>query len=271
MLKEVVIALTFAAVAQSAHAQAVAKVGSTEITLKEFNEKYSEAKRQTINPPTPEVFLDDLIRFYIGVQEAEKMKLRNDPAVQDGFNQVLYKTFIEKEIGKRVDGIKITDAELRTHYQTNPEIRSSHILIEFKPDATPEQIEVAHKRAVEILAEVKKSNKPFEELVHLYSDDTLSRNTGGDIGFQNRVTLVPTYYETLLKMKQNEIAGPIRTQYGWHIIKMTGRRAFQDANIRQLRAIVFDEKRKEIFDELFKKLAAHYQVTKNTTLVKSLK
>jgi parvulin-like peptidyl-prolyl isomerase len=271
MIKEVVIALTFAALAQQAHAQAVAKVGSVEISFQEFKDKYAEAKRQTINPPTPEVFLDDLIRFYVGVQEAEKMKMRNDPAVQDGFNQVLYKTFIEKEIGKKVDAIKISEGELRSQYAKNPEIRSSHILIEYKPEATPEQIEIAHKRALEILAEVKKSNKPFEELVRLYSDDTLSRNTGGDIGFQNRVTLVPTYYEELLKMKPNEIAGPIRTQYGWHIVKMTGRRSYQDANVRQLRAIVFDEKRKEMFDELFKHLTSHYPVTKNEKLVKSVK
>ncbi len=271
MLKEVFIVLTLAALAQHAHAEAVAKVGGVEITLQEFKEKYAETKRQTINPPTPEVFLDDLVRFYIGVQEADKKKLRNDPVVQDGINQVLYKTYIEKEIGKKIDGIKVTDAELRSHYDKNPEIRSSHILIEFKTDSTPEQIEVARKRAEEILAEVKKSKRPFEELVHLYSDDALSKNAGGDIGFQNRVTVVPTYYETLLKMKANEISGPVRTQYGWHIIKMTGRHAFQDANVRQLRAIVFDEKRKELFDQLFKQLAAHYSVTKNEKLVKSLK
>lgn len=271
MLKEVFIALTLAAVAQQAHAETVAKVGAVEITLQEFKEKYAETKRQSINPPTPEAFLDDLIRFYIGVQEADKKKLRNDPIVQDGFNQVLYKTYIEKEIGKKIDGIKVSDAELRSHYDKNPEIRSSHILIEFKSDATPEQVEIARKRADEILAEVKKSKRPFEELVRLYSDDALSKNTGGDIGFQNRVTVVPTYYEALLKLKGNEIGGPIRTQYGWHIIKMTGRHTYQDANIRQLRAIVFDEKRKELFDQLFKQLASHYSVTKNEKLVKPLK
>jgi peptidyl-prolyl cis-trans isomerase C/peptidyl-prolyl cis-trans isomerase D len=271
MLREVVIALTLAALTQHAHAEAVAKVGSVEISLQEFKEKYAETKRQTINPPSPEVFLNDLVRFYIGVQEADKKKMRNDPVVQDGFNQVLYKTFIEREIGKKIDSIKVTDAELRSHYDKNPEIRSSHILIEFKSDATPEQVEIAHKRAEEILADVKKSKRPFEELVRLYSDDALSKNAGGDIGFQNRVTVVPTYYETLLKMKPNEIAGPIRTQYGWHIIKMTGRHNFQDANVRQLRAVVFDEKRKELFDQLFKQLANQYPVTRNEKLVKSLK
>ncbi len=271
MVKEIVIALACAALAQQAHAEAVAKVGNVEISVQEFKEKYAEVKRQTINPPSPEVFLDDLVRFYVGVQEADKKKLRNDPLVQDGFNQVLYKTYIEKEIGKKVDAIKITDAELRSHYEKNPEIRSSHILIEFKPEATTEQIEIAHKRAEELLSEVKKSKRPFEELVRLYSDDSLSKNTGGDIGFQNRVTVVPTYYETLLHMKPNEIAGPVRTQYGWHIIKMTGRRSFQDANIRQLRAIVLDEKRKEMFDQLFKQVVGHYSVTKNEKLVKSLK
>ncbi len=61
----------------SVSAQVVAKVGNKPITLKDFKIKYDEVKKQTINPPPPVVFLEDLIRYEVGVQEAEKQNLRN--------------------------------------------------------------------------------------------------------------------------------------------------------------------------------------------------
>jgi len=271
MLKEISIILFIASFAQHASAQVVAKVGSSEITLKDFKTKYEDVKRQTINPPSPEIFLDDLIRFEMGVQEAEKRKLGNDAAVRERLRQELYKGLVEKELGNLTEKIKVSEAEMRNYYKTNPEIRSSHILIEFKQDATAEQKEIAKKRALEIYNEVKGSKRPFEELVKLYSDDTLSKAAGGDIGFQNRISVVPTYYDALLKLKNNEISQPVLTLYGYHIIKATGRRPFQDANRRQIRAAVYDTKRKALFDSFFKKLSAGYPVTKDEKLIKSLK
>ncbi|OFZ16690.1 MAG: hypothetical protein A2Z20_01180 [Bdellovibrionales bacterium RBG_16_40_8] len=271
MFREMFIAIFLGFFSLHANAQAVARVGSVQITLSDFKEKYADVKKQTINPPTPEAFLEDLIRFEIGVQEAEKMKLEKNPDVKERFRQELYKALLEKEVGKTVENIKVRDAEMREYYKKNPEIRSSHILIEFKADATPEQKEIAHKRALEIYDEVKKSKRSFEELVKLYSDDSLSKSAGGDIGYQNRISVVPTYYNALAKMKEGEISGPVQTLYGFHIIKMTGQRSFQDSNQRQVRVAVFDEKRKVLFDSYFKKLGSHYQVTKDEKLIKSLK
>lgn len=271
MIKEVVIALTFALLAQPATAQVVAKVGSSEITLKDFKTKYDDVKRQTVNPPTPEVFLDDLIRFEMGVQEAEKRNLSTDPQVRERLRQELYKALIDKEISAQVGGMKVTEAEMREYYKSNPEVRSSQILIEVRADATPEQRQSALKRAQEIYKEVKASKRPFEELVKLYSDDTLSKAAGGDIGYQNRITIPPTYYDALLALKNNEISEPVATPFGYHIIKQTGRRAFQDANRRQIRAATIDTKRKALFDAYFKKLGSRYSVTKDEKLIKSLK
>lgn len=271
MVKEVFVALILGSFAQSATAQVLAKVGNVEITVKEFKEKYADVRRQTINPPKPEIFLDDLIRFEMGVQEAEKRKIEKEPDVKERLRQELYKALIEKEIGKSVEAINVNEAEMREYYKKNPEIRSSHILIEYKPDATAEQKEAALKRAKEIYEEVRKSKRPFEELVKLYSDDTLSKAAGGDIGFQNRISVVPTYYDALISLKPGEVSPPVQTLYGFHIIKVTGRRSFEDANRRQIRAAVFDVKRKELFDAYFKKLAPKYTVTKDEKLIKSLK
>lgn len=246
----------------------VAIVGNKKITIEEFNKKFNEVKSQTINPPTKELFLEDLVRYEIGVQEAEKRKLEKDPIVQDRFKQELYKALVEKELGQKVQNIKVTDKEMEEFYKKNPEIRTSHILIEYKPEATAAQIAEAKKRATEIYEEVRKSKRPFEELVKLYSDDPLSKQSGGDVGWQSRVTLVPSYYNTILAMKVGEVKGLVETQFGFHIIKVTGRRSFENANKRQIRAAVFDDKRKLMFDDLFEKLKKQYPVKVNPSLIK---
>ena len=241
----------------------VAQIGDKKITLDAFNKKYNEIKLQTINPPTRAQFLEDLVRYELGVQEAEKRNLEKDPMVQDRMKQELYKALLEKELGQKVQKITVTDKEMAEWYKTNPEVRTSHILIEFKPGATEEQVAEAKKRAEEILKEVKESKRPFEELVRLYSDDPLSKQAGGDVGWQSRVTLVPSYYDAALSMKVGEIRGLIITPFGFHIVKLTGKRSFEEANKRQIRAAVFDEKRKQAFNEYFEKLKKQYPIKTN--------
>lgn len=248
--------------------EVVATVGKKNITLDDFNKKYSEIKTQTLNPPAKSVFLEDMVRYEVGLQEAQKRNLERDPMVIERIQQELYKALLEKDLGQRVQKIQVSDAEMKAFYKNNPEIRTSHILIEFKPGATTEQIAEAKKRATEIYDEVKNSKRPFEELVKLYSDDPLSKQAGGDVGWQSRVTLVPSYYDAALNAKVNEIKGIVETPFGFHIIKVIGRRSFENSNKRQVRAAVFDEKRKQAFNEYFEKLKKQYTIKTNPTLIK---
>lgn len=248
--------------------EVVAQIGNKTITLEDFNKKYSEIRTQTINPPSKALFLEDLIRYEVGVQEARKRGFEKDPIVQDQFNQVMYKALLEKELGQKVQKIQVSDKEMEAWYKNNPELRTSHILIEYKAGATPAQVAEAQKRANEIFEEVKKSKRPFEELVKLYSDDALSKQVGGDIGWQSRVTLVPNYYDAIQTMKVGDIKGLIETQFGFHIVKLTGRRSFENANKRQIRAAVFDEKRKQLFDDYFEKLKKTYSIKENKSALK---
>ena len=176
----------------------------------------------------------------------------------------------DKKIAQGIHG-KVNEKEMRRWYKKNPELRLSHILIEFSPTATASQIKEAKKRANEIYAEVKKSKRPFEELVRLYSDDSLSKNTGGDINYQSRLTIVPPVYETALRMKVGQVKGLVRTQYGYHILKLTGKRSYDQANKRSIRTGVFDSKRKRIFDGYFKKLSGNYKVKRNRQALKGVK
>ena len=252
-------------------AQVLATVGKTKITTAQFNKKYSELKKNVFNPPPPQLFLEDLIKFEIGVQEARRKKLHKDPFVMDRLNQELYKALLEKEIGGKIEKINVTEAETQNYYKKHPEIRTSHILIQFKPSSTVKEIAIAKKRALEIYKEVRNSKRKFSELVKLYSDDNISKRNRGDIGFQSGVTLAPPYYNAAKKLKVGQISKPIRTRFGFHIIKLTGLQSYKKANKRQAKAAVFDSKRKVYFDNYFKKLKQKYSIKKNNNEVRKLK
>lgn len=254
--------------AQADDKEVVAVAGNKSITLKDFNERYNEVAKKSLVPPAKDLFLEDLIRYEIGVQEALKRGIPDEPVVKERVRQEYYKGLIEKELGQKISEIKVTDKEMQQWYKDHPEIRSSHILVEFRPDATAEQKKAAKDRASEIYSEVKKSKRPFEELVGLYTDDVLSKRTGGDVGWQSRVTLAPTYYEAISKMKVGEVSGLVETQYGYHIIKVTGRRGYADADKRAIRAGVYDEKRNELFNAYFAKLKRQYTIKVNKGVLK---
>lgn len=246
-------------------------VGSSKITTQEFKNRMKQYQSSTVNPPSPQQLLEDWIRFEIGVQEAKRLHIDKDSKVQQRMRQVLYNGLLEKEIGDRANKIQVTENEMKAYYKTHPEIRSSHILIEYKENATAKQKLEAKKRAEEIWKEVRKSKRPFEDLVKLYSDDLATKNNGGDIGYQSKVTLVPAYYNALLAMKKGQVKGLIETRYGYHIVKMTGRRPYSQADKRQIRAAVYDAKRAELFNSYFGKLKKKYTVHVNKDALKAIK
>jgi peptidyl-prolyl cis-trans isomerase C/peptidyl-prolyl cis-trans isomerase D len=238
----------------------VAIVGARKITKDEFNRRYKEVVSKTVNPPPKELFLEDLVRYEVGVQEAQKRKLENDPIVQERIRQVLYVDLIEKEIGAKADEISVSEAEMQSYYQKNPEIRTSHILIELKENANRKEVDAARARANQIYKEVRQSQKPFEQLVKLYSDDVISKKNGGDIGWHASNTLIPEYYQAALKLKDGQISNLVETKYGFHIIKLTGRRSYKDADKVKLRAAVMEVKKKALFDNLFNRLKSQYSI-----------
>ena len=115
-----------------------------------------------------------------------------------------------------------TDAELhklydanRTSYVREEQRRARHILIpiEGNDDAA------AKKKAESVLAEAR-SGKDFAELAKKYSSDTESAKAGGELGFLERKAFVGPFGDALFAMKKGEIAGPVKSQFGYHIIEL---------------------------------------------------
>lgn len=264
-----IILFIFSVFAVNAFSQVVFSVGNSKVTVEEFRKRLKDYKEAN-NPPSSDQLLEDWIRFEVGVQEAIKEKLESDPAVKERFRQVMYNSLLEKTLGKKIENLQINESDMKAFYKSNPEIRLSEIFIEYPAKATAEQREIARKRALEIYEDVQKATKgkrPFEDLVKLYSDDLATKDAGGDIGFQSRVTLV--FYDTIIKHRVGDIVGPIDSRQGFYIVKVTGKNSYEEADKRQIRAAVFDEKRAKLFNEFFDKLKKQYHIQVNKEALKA--
>lgn len=262
--------IAFCFVPYSSYAQVIAKVGNQVITLKEFKSEYNRAKSNMAAlpyAPTPKQFLEDMVRFKIGLQEAKKKQITKIPEVKLKMEQELYKALLEVELAKKVEAIKIQDSEVSQFYKSYPNIRTSHILVRFPIDATPAQISEAQNRVTKIYNDVIKSKRPFFELAQLYTEDEVTKPSGGDLGFQSVISLHPAYYNAANKLKVGETSAPIRSKFGFHIIRKTGVQDFKNADKNQIRIGLFDQKRRDIIDQYFVNLKKTYPITVNESLI----
>lgn len=121
--------------------------------------------------------------------------------------------------------LKVPEAEIKARYEANQsrygvpeERRASHILIASEKLGKDK----ARARAEELLAEVRKSPAGFEALAKKNSDDPGSAAKGGDLGFFGRGMMVKPFEEAAFALQQGEISGVVESDFGMHIIKLTG-------------------------------------------------
>lgn len=98
-------------------------------------------------------------------------------------------------------------------------VRAAHIMKMVRPGSTPEQ-ELAAKNAIDSLYNVVKENpESFEQVAMTNSDDQGSARMGGQVGWFTAGQMVPEFSEKAFEIEVGEISEPVRTNFGWHIIK----------------------------------------------------
>ena len=121
--------------------------------------------------------------------------------------------------------VKITDEEIQNYYENNIEkfeaqktIEARHILIKIGQGSNPETVEKKRKAALDIF-KLAMEGMDFAELAEQYSECP-SKNSGGYLGKFEKKAMVKPFAEKAFQMKAGEISEPVRTKYGWHIIKV---------------------------------------------------
>ena len=104
-------------------------------------------------------------------------------------------------------------------YATPKRVRARHILFKIEQDAEEEQIDEARNTAHKVLEEAK-AGGDFAKLAGKYSDDPGSKGKGGDLGFFAKDRMVKPFSDAAFSMKPGDISEPVRTPFGWHLIKV---------------------------------------------------
>lgn len=247
----------------------LAKVNKSVITLEDFSRKYKENLRFfQFKAPTKEGILDDLVKRELGIQEAKSEGLDKDPDVVDRMNTVLYHSLVEKKLSKEFEKIHITDDEAQKYYGSNPEIRTSHIFVAIRPDASAEDVKAADKKIKEIEEKIKEGKMSFAEVAQRHSEG-VAAPMGGDIDYQTKDKLDPTYYKTAIDLKSpGKVSKIVRTQFGLHIIKLTAVRSWEDADKAQVKRQLFDQRRADVFEKYMEGLKKKAQITLHKELLK---
>jgi peptidyl-prolyl cis-trans isomerase C len=245
---------------------ALVKVGKSEITqdafLKEISRIPEWAREQFTGKEGKEKLLDEIIKRELVYQDAKKMKLDKDPEYLEKVKEFEKMTLIALILKKEVeDKAKIDDAEVKEFFDKNADkftigtkIRASHILVE-----TEDQAKKIRERI--------NKGESFEKLAGTFSKDKGSASKGGDIGYFGSGQMVPEFERAVMGLKTNEISEPVKTRFGYHIIKLIDVAKGETASFEQskepIRKQLLAEKQKGLIDSYIGNLMKKTDIKKH--------
>ncbi len=147
--------------------------------------------------------------------------------------------------------LEVDDADLEVYYNDHKEdfhegeqVQASHILIQLAPSASQEETAAAELKAQQV-AKMARSGTDFTELAKIHSDDPGSKDNGGDLGWFGRGRMVKEFEEAVFGAKPGDLVGPVKSQFGYHVIKIVG---YRPDRIRPLDEVTDDVRFKYLED-----------------------
>ena len=158
--------------------------------------------------------------------------------------------------------VKVSDAEVKTwydghqdRYQEPEERRASHVLISSDGDAGKEK---AKAKAEEVLKDIQKNPSRFAELAKQHSQDPGSAQKGGDLGYFGRGMMVKPFEDAVFQQKEGEISGLVESDFGYHIIKVTGIKAAKLRPLADVRSDIEGDLRRQAATRKFAEAAESF-------------
>ena len=196
----------------------VAGVNITEEDVYEAIMAMGQRGQSLMNPQGQQMVLDQLINRRLLLASAKRDLLEMEPAFKKQLAAVKDELLTKYAISKTVESIKVTDEEAKTYYEENRErfrqgetVRASHILVD------------TEEKALAIKAEIPSGALTFEEAAKQNSACPSGKN-GGSLGEFSHGQMVPEFDEACFSMEVGELRGPVKTQFGYHIIRLDGKK-----------------------------------------------
>jgi peptidyl-prolyl cis-trans isomerase SurA len=215
------------------------------------------------------------------VEEVKKNYNLTDEQLQqavarEGYSLTEYRETMRKQIGrykliseKVRKSVKVSEADVKSEYDRmtrsegeDYEVHVRHILIAVSRNTSTAQVDAARKKASAVAEEARQPGVDFAALARKRSEGS-SSSDGGDLGFFKRGTMVPEFERVAFALKSGEVSEPVRTQFGWHVLKLE--------EIRKLGVKPLSEVRPEIEERLRRqqadRLTSQYMETLRTAAV----
>jgi len=165
---------------------------------------------------------------------------------------------VKKQIAVSDDDLRKYYAENEKRYTSAEERRASHILVKADKDASKADREKARAKAEMLLAEVRKNPQGFAEIAKKNSDDEGSAAKGGDLDFFGRGAMVKPFEEAAFGLKAGETSGIVESDFGFHIIQVTGARGGEKKSFDAVRAQIENEVRTQLVQKRFADAAVEF-------------
>lgn len=242
--------------------EVLAEVNGTAITTEDLKKQIEMLPPQVqafaATPDGRRELFDNIVAQEIMAGEAAKAGVENDPLFKERLAEIKKRLMVEAYVKKTLEEkVKIDDAELQKFYDQNKDrfktgnqIKASHIIV--KDEAVAKQVK----------AELDKGGS-FEELAKKYSTDGAAAK-GGDLGWFAKDAMIPEFYDAAAALKEGQTSGIIKTRFGYHIIKLTGKRGpgiVPFAEIKdQLREMMLPQKQQEYFAKMKEEVKAKAKI-----------
>jgi peptidyl-prolyl cis-trans isomerase SurA len=176
----------------------------------------------------------------------------------------VYPEVVQTRFGAHI--IKVTEKRNRI-----PQIKASHILVDFKDDAGQMDTIAAKQRIDSVKARLN-AGESFDSLAMEYSEDPGSKNNGGDLGFFERRMMVKEFDEVAFNLEVGEVSDIVRTQFGYHIIKLTDKKEYPPYNEERenLKKIFQQTRYQVVYDSVVNQFRDKYKYQLNTETVNAI-
>ena len=252
-------------------AAVVASVGAEKIDEVELSAKLAAEERgagRALSSEEKSGVLQALVnqRLLVSKARADGLAKRDDlrRTVDDYERQLLANLIYEKEVAGKAT---VSEQEARAFFDKNPQLfelrKVSQILVQ---PLNTEKVEAARTEAARLKAKVAAAPGSFAETAKAESDDPVSKEKGGELGEIRRGMMLKELEEAVFSAKPGAIAGPVRTQFGFHIlqVKSSRKQGWDEAKEVISREIV-RARSSELQQKLLEELAKKYKVKVNSS------
>ena len=164
-------------------------------------------------------YIDLFINYKLKVKEAERLGYDTIPKLVAELKQYRQQLSLPYMIDKEKNEALIKEA----YDRTITEVRASHIMVRLKPDASPADTLAAYEKIMLFRNRVM-GGEDFSGVAKLSSEDPSAQYNGGDLGYFSALYMVYPFEDAAYKMNVGDVSMPVRTAFGYHIIKLTDKR-----------------------------------------------